>query len=170
MFFQSWTYINCKCFLNILLCFARSECNADRCPSRKCAKYVVSAWFQFWHKQHLRIDVVFFYPVFWMNNVSRGFNWIGKKKALKCNDPYLHLHRISRAPLIRQPDRHLKLENFEIVDIYFNFNEYSKIGFFSALTHNNMQRWSLRSPTLMRGGILVHTEYRCLFFLWYNFF
>ncbi len=26
-------------FLNIWLSFARRECNADRCPSRKCAKY-----------------------------------------------------------------------------------------------------------------------------------
>ncbi len=26
-------------FLNIRLSFARRECNGDRCPSRKCAKY-----------------------------------------------------------------------------------------------------------------------------------
>ncbi len=83
-------------FLNIRLSFARRECNADRCPSRKCAKYAfcVSGWFQFWHKQHhLRIDVLFFHSI--LN--EQCIQWIQLdrlKKALKCNDTYLHLHRI----------------------------------------------------------------------------
>ncbi len=70
---------------------------------------VWTAWFQFWNKQHhLRIDVLFFCCIF---NEQR-IQWVQldrQKKASKYNDTYLH-HRISRAPLMRQSDRHLKLK------------------------------------------------------------
>ncbi len=67
-----------------------------------------------------------------MNNLSSGFNWIGKKKALKCNDTYIVI--LSCAPLIRQPDGHLQFECNVLhsnVDFYFKFDEYSKFVFFS---------------------------------------
>ncbi len=68
---------------------------------------VWTAWFQFWHKHNLRIDVLFFCSIL---NEQR-IQWVqldGLKKSLKYNETYLHLHRISRAPLIGHPDRDLK--------------------------------------------------------------
>ncbi len=78
-----------------------------------------------------------FSAVFWMNNLSSGFNWIGKKKALKCNDTYIVI--LSCAPLIRQPDGHLKFECNVLhsnVDFYFKFDEYSIFFFFDSPTNN----------------------------------
>ncbi len=95
MFCQSWTYNNFK-WLTIRLSFPRSECNADRCPSRKRAKYAFCERLGFsFDKQYLRIDFLFFR---WILNEQRiHLVQLGRlKKALKCNDTYLHL-RISCA-------------------------------------------------------------------------
>ncbi len=46
------------------------------------------AWFQFWGKQHLHIDVLFFRNIL---NVQHRIEWVQldrqKKQALKYNDP-----------------------------------------------------------------------------------
>ncbi len=89
---------------------------------------VWTAWFQFWRKQHhLRVDVLFFRSIL---NEQR-IQWVQLdrlKKALKCNDTYLHLHRIL-CTTDKLPDAHLKLECNVLhsnVDFYFKFDEYSK--------------------------------------------
>ncbi len=83
-------------FLIIRLSFPRSECNADRCPSRKRAKYAFCERLGFsFDKQYLRIDFLFFRCI--LNEQRIHLVQLGRlKKALKCNDTYLHL-RISCA-------------------------------------------------------------------------
>ncbi len=83
-----------------------------------------------------------FSAVFWMNNISSGFNWIGKKKKNAMTSTYIVI--ASRAPLIRLPDAHLKFECNVLhlnVDFYFKFDEYSKFVFFffflTALVYSN---------------------------------
>ncbi len=117
MFFQIRTYNNFKYptsdILNIRRNYLLQDASATlidvpRIKSQNMHS-VWTAWFQFWNKQHhLRIDVLFFCCIF---NEQR-IQWVQldrQKKASKYNDTYLH-HRISRAPLMRQPDRHLKLK------------------------------------------------------------
>ncbi len=90
--------------------FVSRECTADKCPSRKCAKYAfsVNGLFQFWHKQHhLCINVFFFSSILNKHRIQ----WVQLdrlKKALKCINTYIFI--TFRALLIRLPDRHLKFE------------------------------------------------------------
>ncbi len=89
---------------------------------------VWTAWFQFWGKLLLHIDVLFFRNIL---NVQHRIEWVQldrlKEKHSNATTPH---HRISCA---KQPDGHLKLECSILhsnVDFYFKFDEYSKFYFF----------------------------------------
>ncbi len=112
-FFKELTII-LNGFLNIRFSCVRRECNTDRCPSRKCAKYVffVNGLIPVLTKNIISALMFSFPAVFDTLNEQR-IQWVqlGRlKKVSKCNDTYLHLNRISCAPLIRLPDRYLQFE------------------------------------------------------------
>ncbi len=88
---------------------------------------VWTAWFQFWAKHLLHIDVLFFRNIL---NVQHRIEWVQldrlKKKVLQNETS---LHRILCAKL---PDRHLKFDCSVLhsnVDFYFKFDEYTKFEF-----------------------------------------
>ncbi len=88
----------------MLLSCVRCECNADRCPSRKCDKYMHSvwtAWFKFRRKQDLlRIDVLFFHNI--LNEQHSSAASSGFKIKILIGMQFLHLN----------------------MDFYFKFDKY----------------------------------------------
>ncbi len=85
---------------------------------------VWTAWFQFWGKQHLHIDVLFFHNIW---NVQHRIEWVQldrQKKALKCNDTtssHLGCQAAWQTPTIW-----MQRFAFEC-GFYFKFYEYSKL-------------------------------------------
>ncbi len=100
MFFQSWTYNNFKSLSKYpTSLLGDTSATAIDVPLENVIhlRSVWTAWFQFWRKQHhLRINVLFFRSI--LNEQRIQWVQLDKlKKAWKCNDTYLHLHRISCA-------------------------------------------------------------------------
>ncbi len=108
-------------FLNIQLSFARSEWNADRCPSRKCAKYAFlfeRLGSSFYINNNLHIDVLFFHSIL--------------------NEQRIQLVQLDRQKKSIKMQWHIPTSSLHFVlhsnvDFYCKFDEYSKFEILKAL-------------------------------------